>query len=202
MSNSSLWPVCYRVSGDFSIKIIFNFLVCGVCNDGSIQMWDHRKNFVNVCLQVETAHTFGSEITGVAFAYDNRMLATRSNDESLKLWDLRWAHVNVDGQWDMRWWSANYLTFQTSNAIALPALSFKLDWWPILESKNCTLQFLLEFLKRSAVIAINSKSGSVLVHKVVFGSVKEPKESLCLSVRPSVCPAPSALKHWIFIFLS
>ena len=28
-------------------------LVCAVCNDGSIQMWDHRKNFVNVCLQVE-----------------------------------------------------------------------------------------------------------------------------------------------------
>jgi len=64
-------------------------LVCAVCNDGSIQMWDHRKNFVNVCLQIETAHTFGSEITGVQFAYDNRMLATRSNDETLKLWDIR-----------------------------------------------------------------------------------------------------------------
>jgi len=64
-------------------------LVCAVCNDGSIQMWDHRKNFVNVCLQVETAHSFGQEITGVQFAYDNRMLATRSNDETLKLWDIR-----------------------------------------------------------------------------------------------------------------
>lgn len=52
-------------------------------------MWDHRKNFVNVCLQVENAHTFGNEITGVAFAYDNRMLATRSNDGGLKLWDVR-----------------------------------------------------------------------------------------------------------------
>ena len=52
-------------------------------------MWDHRKNFVNVCLQVEAAHTFGNEITGVAFAYDNRMLASRSNDGSLKLWDVR-----------------------------------------------------------------------------------------------------------------
>jgi len=64
-------------------------LVCGVCNDGSIQMWDHRKSFVNVCLQMETAHTFGNEITGVQFAYDNRMLATKSNDETLKLWDMR-----------------------------------------------------------------------------------------------------------------
>lgn len=86
--------------------------MCAVCNDGSIQMWDHRKNFVNVCLQVgvwaenilgrtnistlvpqvETAHQFGSEITGVQFAYDNRMLATRSNDETLKLWDVRWVN--------------------------------------------------------------------------------------------------------------
>ena len=52
-------------------------------------MWDHRKNFVNVCLQVENAHTHGNEIAGLAWAYDNRMLATRSNDESLKLWDVR-----------------------------------------------------------------------------------------------------------------
>ena len=41
-------------------------LVCAVCNDGSIQMWDHRKNFVNVCLQMENAHSFGSEITGIS----------------------------------------------------------------------------------------------------------------------------------------
>ena len=65
------------------------FSVCATCNDGSIQMWDHRKSFVNVCLQMETAHQFGSEVTGVQFAYDNRMLATRSNDETLKLWDIR-----------------------------------------------------------------------------------------------------------------
>ena len=41
---------------------------------------------------METAHQFGSEITGVQFAYDNRMLATRSNDETLKLWDVRWVN--------------------------------------------------------------------------------------------------------------
>ena len=28
-------------------------------------------------------------ISGVQFAYDNRMLATKSNDETLKLWDMR-----------------------------------------------------------------------------------------------------------------
>jgi len=64
-------------------------LVCGVHIDGSIKMWDHRKNFVNVALNMENAHTNGSEITSVMFGYDNRLLATRSNDETLKLWDVR-----------------------------------------------------------------------------------------------------------------
>ena len=64
-------------------------LCCAVCNDGSIQMWDHRKNFVNVALHLSEAHEFGHPITGVQFGYDDRMLATRSNDGSLKLWDIR-----------------------------------------------------------------------------------------------------------------
>merc|ERR1712059_30273 len=75
-------PTCCTYSRD-------GLLVCGVCNDGSIQMWDHRKNFVNVALQMPEAHQFGCEITGVMFGYDNRLLATRSNDETMKLWDLR-----------------------------------------------------------------------------------------------------------------
>ena len=52
-------------------------------------MWDHRKNFVNTALQLNDAHGFGEPITGVQFGYDNRMLATRSNDGTLKLWDIR-----------------------------------------------------------------------------------------------------------------
>ena len=52
-------------------------------------MWDHRKHFVNTALQLNDAHGFGEPITGVQFGYDNRMLATRSNDSTLKLWDIR-----------------------------------------------------------------------------------------------------------------
>ena len=52
-------------------------------------MWDHRKHFVNTALQLHDAHGFGEPITGVQFGYDNRMLATRSNDSTLKLWDIR-----------------------------------------------------------------------------------------------------------------
>jgi len=64
-------------------------LVCGVCNDGSIKMWDHRKNFINTVLKMDGAHENGKEITCVQFGYDNRLVATRSNDETMKLWDVR-----------------------------------------------------------------------------------------------------------------
>jgi len=75
-------PTCCTYSRD-------GLLCCAVCNDGSIQMWDHRKNFVNTTLHMPDAHAFGESITGVQFGFDNRMLATRSNDGTLKLWDIR-----------------------------------------------------------------------------------------------------------------
>jgi len=52
-------------------------------------MWDHRKNYVNVSMQVEDAHCKGTETSSITFGYDNRHLATRGGDETLKLWDLR-----------------------------------------------------------------------------------------------------------------
>ncbi|XP_058803768.1 gastrulation defective protein 1 homolog [Phymastichus coffea] len=63
-------------------------VACG-CFDGSIQMWDHRKNFVNPSLINRTAHGQGNEISSLSFSYLNNMLASRSCDDSLKLWDLR-----------------------------------------------------------------------------------------------------------------
>lgn len=35
-------------------------LVAATCQDGSIQMWDHRKTFVNVAMQVQDAHDKGN----------------------------------------------------------------------------------------------------------------------------------------------
>lgn len=65
-----------------------NVVACG-CIDGSIQMWDHRKNFVNPSLIQRNAHTQGCEISSLSFSYLGQMLATRSCDDTLKLWDLR-----------------------------------------------------------------------------------------------------------------
>lgn len=63
-------------------------VACG-CIDGSIQMWDHRKNFVNPSLLLRDAHAQGNEISSLSFSYLGQMLASRACDDSLKLWDLR-----------------------------------------------------------------------------------------------------------------
>ncbi|KYQ50982.1 Gastrulation defective protein 1 like protein [Trachymyrmex zeteki] len=63
-------------------------VACG-CIDGSIQMWDHRKNFVNPSLVLRGAHAQSSEVSSLSFAYLGQMLASRACDDTLKLWDLR-----------------------------------------------------------------------------------------------------------------
>lgn len=64
-------------------------LIAAGCVDGSIQTWDTRKMFVHTTHCVRDAHQKGSEITSVQFSYMGQQLATRSNDETMKLWDLR-----------------------------------------------------------------------------------------------------------------
>jgi WD40 repeat protein len=59
------------------------------CEDGSIQMWDHRKSFVNVSLLNRNCHAANMPITSIVYSYDNKCLASRSFDDTLKLWDLR-----------------------------------------------------------------------------------------------------------------
>ncbi|XP_038218243.1 gastrulation defective protein 1 homolog [Zerene cesonia] len=65
-----------------------NTVACG-CFDGSIQMWDHRKNFVNNSTLLRNAHQKQSEISSIAFSYLGSYLATRGNDDTMKVWDLR-----------------------------------------------------------------------------------------------------------------
>nr|CAD7579044.1 unnamed protein product [Timema californicum] len=64
-------------------------LVACACVDGSIQMWDHRKMFVNTTMLLRGAHQPGNDISCIAFSHLGSLLATRSCDDSLKLWDLR-----------------------------------------------------------------------------------------------------------------
>ncbi|XP_046992988.1 gastrulation defective protein 1 homolog [Schistocerca americana] len=64
-------------------------LIAAGCIDGSLQMWDHRKMFVNTTLMLRGAHQNGSEISCICFSYLGNSLATRSCDDTMKLWDIR-----------------------------------------------------------------------------------------------------------------
>lgn len=64
-------------------------LVAAGCNDGSIQMWDHRKNFVNTAQLLRTAHTKGTDTSSVTFSHQGSLFATRGGDDTMKLWDMR-----------------------------------------------------------------------------------------------------------------
>jgi WD repeat-containing protein 70 len=52
-------------------------------------MWDTRRMFVNTTHCVRDAHQKGSEISSITFSHLGNILATRSCDETLKLWDMR-----------------------------------------------------------------------------------------------------------------
>lgn len=65
-----------------------NLIACG-CVDGSIQMWDHRKMFVNTTKLLRDAHQNGADISCLQFSYHGDMLCSRASDDTLKLWDLR-----------------------------------------------------------------------------------------------------------------
>ncbi|KAL1139020.1 hypothetical protein AAG570_009081 [Ranatra chinensis] len=61
--------------------------VAFACMDGSVQLWDRRRQWASQ--SVRNAHTVGVETSGLAFSYGGELLATRSCDDTLKLWDLR-----------------------------------------------------------------------------------------------------------------
>ena len=59
------------------------------CNDGSIQMWDTRRGFVNSSTIIRDAHQKATEITCIQYSYDGTNLLSRGTDETLKLWDMK-----------------------------------------------------------------------------------------------------------------
>lgn len=63
--------------------------VAAACQDGSIQMWDHNKNFVNVAMINRGCHMNGTDTSCLCFSYDGQCLASRGGDDTLKLWDMR-----------------------------------------------------------------------------------------------------------------
>ena len=63
-------------------------MICTGNDDGSIQIWDCKRT-VAPKIRIFGAHTVNETITSVCYSYDNTVLASRSTDGTVKLWDLR-----------------------------------------------------------------------------------------------------------------
>ena len=72
--------ICYSRSGA---------LIGGGCIDGSVQVWDNRANgYHRPSVYIGNAHAVG-EVTCVKMFKDEKRIATRGMDDTLKLWDIR-----------------------------------------------------------------------------------------------------------------
>ncbi|KAG5670761.1 hypothetical protein PVAND_001002 [Polypedilum vanderplanki] len=89
-------------------------LIASGCLDGSIQMWDTRKMFVNTTHCVRDAHQKGSEISSINFSYLGNTLVTRSCDETMKLWDMRSLKKSLQS------FNGLYSRYDTTDAIFSP----------------------------------------------------------------------------------
>ena len=65
-------------------------LIVAGCPDGSLQAWDLKaKSFYRPQIYVKDAHQNGQEISCVKVFKDEKRVATRSLDDTLKVWDIR-----------------------------------------------------------------------------------------------------------------
>ena len=64
-------------------------LIAAGCDNGSILIWDRRRSFVHVTMKCLNAHLSDQSISSLKWSYDSQVLASRSTDHSLKLWDIR-----------------------------------------------------------------------------------------------------------------
>ena len=65
-------------------------MVYGGCSDGSVQIWDLRaSNLYRPQYHYTDAHSPGCEITAIQMFRDSHRFASRSQDDTMKMWDIR-----------------------------------------------------------------------------------------------------------------
>ncbi|XP_022669030.1 WD repeat-containing protein 70-like isoform X1 [Varroa destructor] len=71
---------CYSQDGNWC---------AAACNDGSIQIWDHRRSFVNTSQLCRNVHAKGNDVTSICYSYCGNRLLTRGLDDRMALLDAR-----------------------------------------------------------------------------------------------------------------
>ncbi|KAI8833777.1 WD40-repeat-containing domain protein [Chytriomyces cf. hyalinus JEL632] len=64
-------------------------IIAGMGQDGEFRLWDSNGPFIRPTHSIEGAHMSNSVTSSISISLDNLSLITRSNDDTLKLWDIR-----------------------------------------------------------------------------------------------------------------
>ena len=59
------------------------------CEDGSLQLWSSKTSYTRPDAVVQNSTSNNAETTSICFYKDNQKLLTRSQDNSMRLWDIR-----------------------------------------------------------------------------------------------------------------
>ncbi|CAO1624717.1 unnamed protein product [Parajaminaea phylloscopi] len=63
--------------------------LAAACEDGALHLWSTSGSYSRPNATVEGAHTKGTTTSSIVFSHDDRVLATRGGDDTVKLWDVR-----------------------------------------------------------------------------------------------------------------
>ncbi|KXJ22542.1 WD repeat-containing protein 70 [Exaiptasia diaphana] len=74
---------CYSRDGKY---------IVGACQDGSIQIWDTKRMFVNTTMLQRDAHAYGSETSCIDFSHAGNSIVSRGG--TLDTGEKRTAHVH------------------------------------------------------------------------------------------------------------
>ncbi|KAJ3065303.1 hypothetical protein HDU98_011328 [Podochytrium sp. JEL0797] len=64
-------------------------LIAAIGQDGELRLWGSNGPFLRPTHSIERAHMSNSVTSSISISLDNYAMVTRSNDDTLKLWDIR-----------------------------------------------------------------------------------------------------------------
>ncbi|KAJ1984053.1 hypothetical protein H4R34_000915 [Dimargaris verticillata] len=86
----------------FACPVDGKSIVCA-SGDGTLSIWPTKGNPSKPTASVESAHQPGGEISSLALSMDRITLASRSGDDTVKLWDLRHFKRPLHTQTGLSW---------------------------------------------------------------------------------------------------
>lgn len=100
-------------------------LIATACQDGSVQLFSFKGPNARPNLVIKEAHAAGNDINSIKFSDDKFTLATRSLDDTLKLWDIRQAKAPLKVFEELANFGETEVIFSPDDKLVLTGTSVK-----------------------------------------------------------------------------